>query len=138
VGIEVEDDLRGRLGMGIEEEVDNQPLDRGRLMRDPAVAVDHRHAVLRPIERALAGQRRTPAVLGREPAEHHAHDRIVPQLVMIDQVLVAKRDAQHPLADKGRNVLHGSVARVTIREASGEPLDQPDPSPRAAAHRHSR
>lgn len=45
---------------------------------------------------------------------------------MIDQVFVAERDAQHPLADQGRNVMHDPVAGTTIDKASGEPLGQPD------------
>jgi hypothetical protein len=95
-------------------------------MRDPAVTVDPGRAVLQPVERALAGQGRAPTVPRLEPPQHHARHRIMPQLVVIDQVFVAERDAQHPLAQQGRNVVHNSVAGTAIRQAQGEPFDQPD------------
>lgn len=95
-------------------------------MRDPAVTVDPGRAVLQPVERALAGQGRAPTVPRLEPPQHHARHRIMPQLVVIDQVFVAERDAQHPLAQQGRNVVHNSVAGTAIRKAQGEPFDQPD------------
>jgi hypothetical protein len=80
---------------GRKKQVDQQPLDRPWIMRDPAVAIDHGRAVLQPVEGALAGQRRATPVSGLEPPQHHAKHRIVPQLIVIDQVFVAERDAQH-------------------------------------------
>jgi hypothetical protein len=125
-GVEVEHDLLRRPRMGSKKQVDQQPLDRPWIMRDLTIAIDHGRAVLQPVEGALAGLRRATPVSGLEPPRHHAKHRIVPQLIVIDQVFVAERDAQHPLADQGRDVVHDPVASTTIDKAAGEPLDQPD------------
>ena len=124
--IEIEHDLFGRFAMRIEKQIDQQPLDQGRLVRDPTIAVDHGRAELQPVQRALARQGRTPAVPRLQSTKHHAHDRIVPPPIVIDQVFVAECHAQHPLADQGREVVHDPIAGTAVGEACSEPLDQPD------------
>ena len=77
--IEIEHDRLGGFAVRIEKRVDQRPLDQGRRVRDPTIAVDHGRAELQPVQRALARQGRTPAVPRLQSTEHHAHDRIVPQ-----------------------------------------------------------
>ena len=50
-GVQVEDQLVGRLRMGVEEEIDEERLDRLRLMINAAIAMRARGRVLRPVER---------------------------------------------------------------------------------------
>ena len=125
-GVEVEHDLLRRPVVGVEEEVHEQRLDRRPLVSDPAVAVDPGSAVLEAVERALAGERRTPAVPRLEPAERHTKHRVVAQPVVVDQVLVAERDAEHPLPDQRRHLVDHPLRRPAIREAGREALDEPD------------
>ena len=55
-GVEIEDDLLGRGAVRIEEELDEQPLDRRHVMTDLVVPVRSPRRVLEPVERALAGK----------------------------------------------------------------------------------
>src|SRR5690242_21631302 len=56
-GVEIEGDLRRRRRMGIEKQVDKQPLDRRRVTADLVVAGRLRPAQFQPVERRFAGQR---------------------------------------------------------------------------------
>jgi hypothetical protein len=58
------------------------------------------------------------------------------QLVVIDQVLVAQRDPEHPLPDQPCHRVLDQFGRAVIAEAAGKPLDQADlPVSRAQQHR---
>ena len=48
------------------------------------------------------------------------------QLVVVDQVLVAQRDAEDPLPDQGRHRVLDQLRPRGVGEAAGKPLDQPD------------
>jgi len=50
----------------------------------------------------------------------------VPQLVVVDQVLVAQRNPQHPLAHQAHHLVHHQLGRAMIGEAAGKALDQSD------------
>jgi hypothetical protein len=124
--IEVENDPLEWRAMRVEEEVDQQPLDRRRVMGDLAIAIRPDGRALEPVERALAGEWRTIRPSGCELAGQHRHHRIVAQLVMVDQVLIAERDPDHPLADqRGHRVLDPPPV-APIAEAGREALDQTD------------
>ena len=125
-GVEIEHQLLGRLRVRVEEEVHEQRLDRRAVVGDPAVAVGFRGTVLEPVERALAGERRAAAVPRLEPAEHHPEHRVVAQPVVVDQVLVAERDAEHPLPDPRRHLVDQPAPASGVREAGREALDEPD------------
>ena len=75
--------------MGVEKQIDKQPFDRRRVMADLVIARRLRPAQLQPVERRFAGQRCTISVSSLKLAAQHRHDRVVPQLVVVDQVLVA-------------------------------------------------
>jgi xanthine/CO dehydrogenase XdhC/CoxF family maturation factor len=113
-GVEVEHDLLRRSVVGIEEQLDEQRLDRLAVMGDPAVAVCPGGAVLQAVERALAGERRAAAVARLQPAEHHPEHRIVAQPVVVDHVLVAERDAEHPLPDQRRHRMDHPLRPVPV------------------------
>jgi hypothetical protein len=58
--VQVEDDLPRRRAVRVEEQVDEQRLDRRAVVADPVIAPGlARGCVLQPVQRALAGQRRT-------------------------------------------------------------------------------
>ena len=115
----------GGLVVGVEEEIDEQVLDRRPIVADAAIAMRALGRVLEPVERALARERRQPWALRLEPSEHGAEHRVAAQVVMVDQVLVAERDGEHALADQRRQrVAAGRIAAVG--EAGGEAVDEPD------------
>ena len=111
-GIEVEHDLLGRRGVRVEEQLDEQPLDRGRVMADLVVAGGRPgRRVLEPVERRLAGQRRAVGATRAELAGDRRQHRVVAQGVVVDQVLVAQRQGEHALADQGGHVVLDLVRR---------------------------
>jgi hypothetical protein len=115
-GIEIERDLRRGLGMGIEEQIDEQGLNGGAIGGNAGIAGGLVAAEFEPVQRAFAGQRRPVLARGRELAGQRRQHRVVAQLVMVDQVLIAERNADHPLhhqclhfmLDKGGRLLRGS------------------------------
>jgi hypothetical protein len=121
-GVEIEGDLRRRHRMGVEKQVDKQSLDRRSVIADLVIAGRLRPAQFQPVERRFAGQRsaiRTPCL---ELAAQHGHDRIVAQLVVVDQVLVA----EHPLTHQARHFVYDQVSRPVIGEAARKTLDHSD------------
>lgn len=48
------------------------------------------------------------------------------KLVMVDQILVTEGDAEYALADQRRHRMLDVLRRSAVREAAGEPIDQPD------------
>ena len=112
--------------MGIEEEIDEQILDRRRIMADAAIAMRALGRVLEPVERALARQRREPRALRLEPAEHGAERRVAAQVVVVDQILVAERDGEHPLADQRRQLVGDPAGIAAVAKAGREAVNEPD------------
>jgi hypothetical protein len=117
----IENDLLRRLRMSVEEEVDEGPLDRSRIMTNFVIARwPGCGRVLEPVQRRLAsrpccaraggrrnkvppraGQRRAVrAPARRELSGEHGEYRIVPQVVVVDEVLIAERDPEDALADQ--------------------------------------
>jgi hypothetical protein len=80
--------------------------------------------VFQPVERALAGERRAVRPLRLEPVGEQREHRIVAQLVMVVDVLVAERDTDDPLPDQSRERVHHLVLLATILKARRDPLDQ--------------
>ena len=105
-GVEVENDLSGRLCVRLEEEVDEQGLDRRGFMRDLAVLRRRVAREFQPVQRRFARRRRAVAAPSLKLARQHRHQRVVTKLVVIVEVFVAERDAEHALADeRGDRVL---------------------------------
>ena len=85
-----------------------------------------------PVQRRLARCRRAVVAPGFELARQHRHQRVVTKLVVIVQVFVAERDAEHALPDeRGDRVLDQPwVSRVA--ETSRKPSNQTQTSVRGA------
>ena len=136
-GVEIEGDLRRRRRMGVEKQVDKQRLDRRRVIADLVIAGRLRSAQFQPVERRFAGQRRTIRAPCFELAAQHRHHRVVAQLVVVDQVLVAQRNPEHPLTHQARHRVLDQLGRPVIGQATGKALDQPDPSVGGAEQQRS-
>ena len=101
-GVEIKDDLRRGRRMGIEKQVHKQRLDRRRVIADLVIAGRLRPAQFQPVERRFASQGRAIGAPCFELAAEHRHDRVVAQLVVVDQVLVAQRNPEYPLTHQAR------------------------------------
>ncbi len=142
-GVEVEDDLSGRRAVRLQEQVHEQRLDRRRLVAHAVIPAGLAHGrVLEAVQRALARQRGATGAACLQLAGEHGQHRVVPQVVMVDQVLVAERDAEDALADQGGDLMLDPLRIAGVAEAAGEARDEADRSPdrrrRAAARRHPR
>jgi hypothetical protein len=124
--IEVENDLLGRPLVRLEEEVDEQALDRRIVVPDLVVARGLDRCVLEPVQGALAGERRAVPALGCELAGENREHRIVAQLVVVDQVLIPERDTEHPLRHHRRDGMFDLRPGAVVDEARCEPPDQMD------------
>ena len=49
--------------------------------------------------------------MGRQLTRQHRHHRVVAQMVVVDEVLVAQRDPEYPLTDQGRDRVLDQVGR---------------------------
>ena len=56
----------------------------------------------------------------------------MPQMVVIVEILIAQRQAKHPLTDQRADLVFDQVGIPMILEAAGKPIDQPDHSIRRA------
>jgi hypothetical protein len=70
-------------------------------MVDLFVTGGRRARQLQPVQRRLASHRRAILALGLKLARQHRHNRVVAKLVVIVEVFVAERDAEHALPDQG-------------------------------------
>jgi hypothetical protein len=59
----------------------------------------------------------------------------VAQLVVVDQILVAQRNPNHPLPDQSPYRVLDQLRRAVVGEAAGKTLDQPD-RPIGGAEQH--
>jgi hypothetical protein len=112
--------------MRLHEQIDHQRPDGDRVVTDLVITRRLRTAEFQPVRRRLAGDRRAVLAARCELAGQHRHHRIVAQFVMIIEVLIAERDAEHPLAEKGRDLMLDQVLAPHIVEARGKPLCHPD------------
>ena len=123
--IQIQGDLLGRPRMRLQEEVDEQARDRLAIMADAVIARGFSPGgVLQPVQGRLAGERSAIGAAGRELSAEHRQNRIMPELVMVDEVLIAERDPEDALADEGRQLMLDQVGVAGILKAGGEALDQ--------------
>ena len=126
-GVEVEDDLLWRLGVGVEEQIDEQRLDRAPIDGDlPVTVARTAWRMLQPVDGALAGQGRTPLAPRRQPVGPQRQDRIEANVVVVVDVLVAQRKANDALADQGAQGVDHPLRAARVTKAGRNPPAQPD------------
>jgi hypothetical protein len=89
------------------------------------------HRIVRRIEvqndlASLARHRRVLLALGRQLAGQNRHHRIVAQLIVIIEVLVADRNREYPLANQGGHFMLDPVRSPFIVKARRKTINQPD------------
>ncbi len=135
--IEIEDDLLGRPRVRLHEQVDQQVLDRHRIVADLVIARRFKLAQLQPVERRLAGHRRAILAARSELAREHRQHRIVAQLVVVVEILIAKRNPEHPLADQRHHLVLDQFRAPHVVKARGQSIHHPDRAIRRAQQQRS-
>ena len=125
-GVEIEHDLLGRRGMRLQEQLDQKPLDRRRVVADLVVARRLRPAQLQPVQGALARHRRAALAPGLELARQNRQNRVMAQHVMVIEVFVAQRDPEHPLAHQRRHLVLDQLRAARVAEARRKAPHQAD------------
>jgi hypothetical protein len=130
--IEVQHDPRRRLLMGVQEVLDEQPLDGFVIVDDLVIARDLGRRALQTIERATPGQgvaaipRPHPSGPHQIPLPgRHSQQRIVPQGVVIVEILVTLGLGQHALSQKLFHRVLDPIRTTMVPEARREATDQP-------------
>jgi hypothetical protein len=82
--------------------------------------------MLEPVERALAGERGAILAPNRELAGEGREHRVVAQLIVVDQVLVAERDAEHALCHHRLDRVLDLRLRAVVKKTRREPRRQVD------------
>ena len=138
-GIKVEDDLLGGLLVGIEEEIDEQALDGGWVMADLVIAC--RFGAAPPDCSALVCRPAAQDPLAAPLAGQNRQHRVMAQLIVVVQVLIAKRDADDALHHQGLDMVVHQLGATRLAEAGGQTArsaGSPGRSDPAAARRHPR
>jgi hypothetical protein len=123
--IEIENDLARRVLVRLQEQIDKQSLDGDRVVTGPVIArrLRHRRAILAPC---------------RKLARQHCHHRIVAQLIVVVEVLIAERDPEHSLAHQRHHLVLDQILTPHIVKARRKPLRQPDRMIRRSKKQRSR
>ena len=124
-GIEIERDLRRRLGVGIKEQIDEQGLNGGRIGGDAGIAGGLVAAEFEPVQRALARQRRAVAAGGHQLVRQRRQHRVMAELVVVIEILIAQRNADNPLHHQRLDRVLGVGGITTILEAGRQATGQP-------------
>jgi len=127
--VDVQDQPRRRLAFPqVDEQLHEQRLQRIRIVVDPVIAArlaaDRR--VFETVQRALARQRRTALPASLERVGQQGQQRIVPQIVMVVEVLVAQGNAGDALRQQGPQGVYPEPGVAVILEARSHPVEEPD------------
>ena len=82
--------------MGVEEEIDEECLDRTSVLADTAIVMRARGRVLQSVQRRLVGKQRTARPTRLQTPQHDPQHSVVAQRILVGQVLVAQRNTEHP------------------------------------------
>src|SRR5205807_2980367 len=95
--IKIENNLPRRSLVRLQKQVDQKTLDRNRILTNLVIARRLQPAQLQPVEGRFAGHRRAIFPARLELARQTRPHGIMPQLVMVVEVLIAKRNAKPAL-----------------------------------------
>ena len=118
--IQIEDDLARRALVRLQELVDKKPFDGYRIVTDLVIARRLKLAQLQPVQRRLARNRRAILASRRKLARQHRHHRIVAQVIVVVEILVAQRQAKHALCDQIQQRVLDLIGFAIVSEANGE------------------
>src|SRR5947207_10426835 len=95
-------------------------------MADLVIARRLQSAQLQPVERRLAGHRRTIFAPRFELARQYRHHRVMAQLVVVVDILIAKGNPEHPLPHQSRDLVLDQILLSHIVKARRKSTDHSD------------
>ena len=95
-------------------------------MTDLVVARRLELAQLQPVQRRLTRNRRAILASRRELARQHRHHRIVAQVIVVVEILVAQRNSEHPLPDQCHHLMLDPLRTPLVVKTPRKPIEQTD------------
>ncbi len=123
-GVQIENDFLGRAFVGFEKQIDQQLLDRRAVMADLVVKAGRLLRPLQTVQGRLAGNRRAIGAARLQFAGQHRKQGIVPQGIVIVEVLIPQRQAKNPLPRQRRHRMLDKRGSAPVDETLGKPLDK--------------
>ena len=121
--IEIVDDLSRRLLMRLDEQIDQQPINRRRIVGDLVIARRLRLRQFEAVQCRFASHRRTVFAPRRKLAREHRENRIMAQVVMVDEIFIAKRDPENPLPNERLNLVLDPFRVAPVLETGGKTIN---------------
>lgn len=131
-GVEVEHHLASVAPQALHAEAQQERPGPGGVEVHLVVAALAVTGQLQPVERGSGGERRAVELVGRGRQE-----RIVTQGRVVVEVLVAERQAQHPLGEQRAHRVRDEVRIAPVHEARGEFARQPQRAIQIAQQQHA-
>jgi hypothetical protein len=125
-GIKIEDNLTRWAFVSFQKKIDEKTPNRHGIVTDLVVARRLQLAQLQPIERRLAGYWSAILAPSCQLASQHGHDRIVPQIIMVVEVLIPQRDAKYALPDQRCDLVFDQFLAPLVVKAGRKSIYQPD------------
>ena len=119
--IQIEHNLLRRFGVRLDEQIAKQRVDLLRRVVDLVIALGAA-GQLQPVQSALASQ----GFFQLAPARQHGHQRIVPQLLMIVQVLIPQRQPVNALGEHLLKLVLDQRRRPPVGEARRHAVQEVD------------
>src|SRR5690606_17130166 len=136
--IQIQYDLLGRLRIGVQKQLYEQPLDCGRVGQDLVIERKPRPGKqLQAVQRALAGKRLAVLALRLELAKQHAKQRILAQLIVIVQILISQRQRKQPLAQQRAHRMLDQLWVASVNKTARQAIDQSNRIVRALEQQRS-
>ena len=122
-GVEIENDLLGRAAMRLQEQVDQQRLDHRLVVADLVIAGRKRPAdgSSRFSVDLPSHRRGNPHLRASKACRRGSPSPVMAQLIVIDQVLIAERQSEHPLADQRLDLVLDQLLAARVPKAGGKP-----------------
>jgi hypothetical protein len=132
-GVEVEDDLALAAAQRAHTKLEQECFPPRGLRRD--LVITARRPVrrdLQPVQRRSGGQR----VRRPEFARRRSEERIVPQVLVVVEILIPERQPEDPLRHQLRHRVHDQVRGAPVGEARRHAPGQPQPAIEFAQEQH--
>ena len=124
-GIEIEDDLLGRSFVCLRNRSTSSRLMAIRIVADLVIAARLQQLSSSRLSVHLPASGCTVLSPRRKLARQRRQHRIMAQLVVIVEILIAKRNPEHPLADQRHHLVLDQMPGARVMKAGRKPLRRP-------------
>ena len=135
--IKIEDNLTRWAFVSFQKKGDEKISNRHRIVTDLVVTRRLQLAQLQPIERRLASYWGTILAARCQLARQNGHDRIVPQLIVVVEILIPQRNPNYPLPDKRCDRVFDKLRAPLVVKAGRKSIYQPNRTIRSSEQQRS-